>query len=377
VLIPGTVGQYNGTDTLVHVYPNPTGTQANYTAAYTFKLSRNVEAAAAGAPAAIDVNAVTTYTTTENPGTGVTESSLRSDTFLNQVGVSAGTAIQEVGSRSVTTGIDESAGASGGGPFTKVTTSTTTYTTPQTSAVYPLVTGASINEPIGRTVSSSATDADGAVSDTATTFDTSSQDSVNSDGSYTLVQQLSNGESETTVENSNGSGTITANGPLYTLSDTIGVPTNPGTGYTIPVTTYKQYETTGATPAPTATTIAYAAADWYPGDAMPVPPFQTETVTVKGPASTLPAGCAGAITQPNVYEVDLNESTLNIDASYATEYQQTFNSNGNPVCVLRTTTTNDYSLTTGLETQTTTETFTEVLTSLSVPASGSASLRKK
>ena len=110
---------------------------------------------------------------------------------------------------------------------------------------------------------------------------------------------------------------------------------------------------------------------------MPVPPFQTETVTVKGPASTLPAGCAGAITQPNVYEVDLNESTLNIDASYATEYQQTFNSNGNPVCVLRTTTTNDYSLTTGLETQTTTETFTEVLTSLSVPASGSASLRKK
>jgi hypothetical protein len=376
VLIPGTVGQYNGTDTLVHVFPHPTGTQANYTAAYTFKLTRNVEAAAAGAPAAIDVNAVTTYTTTQDPGSGVTESSLAADTFLNQVGVSAGTAIQEVGSSSTTTGIDESAGASGGGPFTKIATSSTSYTTPQTSAVYPLVAGTTISEPIGRTVTSSATDANGAVSDTATTFDTSSQDSVNSDGSYTLVQQISNGESQTIVENSNGSGTINASGPLYTLSDSIGVPTNPGTGYTIPVTTYKQYVTTGATPAPTATTLAYAAADWYPGSAMPVPPFQTETVTVKGLTSTLPAGCAGAITEPNVYEVDLNESTLNIDASYATEYQQTFNSNGNSVCVLRTTTTNDYALTTGIVTQTTTETFTQVLTSLSVPASGSAVHRK-
>jgi hypothetical protein len=375
VLVPGTVGQYSGTDIITHVFPNPTGTQANYTAGYTFKLTRSIESAAAGAPAAIDINALTTYTTTQDPGTGVTNVSTTTDTFTNQVAVNGGTSLQEVASKSVATGIDESAGALGGGPFTKVSTTTTTYASPQINGVYPLVAGASVSEPIGRTVTASATDANGVVSDTATVFDISSTDAVNSDGSYTLVQQLSNGESQTTVEGSNGSGTIAASGPLYTLSDTIGVPVNPGTGFTIPITTYKQYVTTGATPAPTATTVAYSAADWYPGNAAPTSPFQTDTVTVKGAAASLPSACAGAIAEPNVFEIDTSTATLNIDASYATETQQSFNSNGTPVCVLRTVTTNAYNLTTGLLSQTTTETYAEVLTSLSTAAT-SGSLRK-
>ncbi len=373
--MPGTVGQYTGTDIITHVFPNPTGTQANYTAGYTFKLTRSIEAAAAGAPASIDINAVTAYTTTQDPGTGVTNVSTTTDTFDNQVAANGGTSIQEVASKSVATGIDESAGTLGGGPFTKVTTTTTTYASPQINGVYPLVAGASVSQPIGRTVTTAATDANGGVSDTATTFDISSNDTIASDGSYTLVQQLSNGESQTTVEGPTGSGTIAASGPLYTLADTIGVPSNPGTGFTIPITIYKQYVTAGPTPAPTATTVAYSAADWYPGNALPGTPFQTDTATVRGAVTTLPAACAGAIAEPNVFEIDTNEATLNIDASYSTETQQSFNSNGTPVCVLRTTTTNAYSLTTGALSQTTTETYAEILTGVGTAAT-SGSLRK-
>jgi len=375
VLVPGTVAQYSGTDIITHVFPNPTGTQANYTAGYTFKLTRTVENATAGAPAALDVNAVAAYTTTQDPGTGVTKVSTTTDTFENQAAVSGGTSISELASKSVATGIDESAGALGGGPFTKVVTTTTAYASPLSIAVYPLVAGASVSEPVGRTVTTAATDANGGTPDTATTFDTSSTDTINSDGSYTFSQQLSNGESQTTVESSDGSGTINATGPLYTLSDTIGVPANPGTGFTIPITTYKQYVTTGATPAPTATTLAFSAADWYPGNAAPIAPFETDTVTVKGAATTLPSACAGAIAEPNVFEIDTSEATLNIDASYETESQQSFTSNGTPVCVLRTITTSAYALTTGVLSQTTTETYAQILTSLT-PASTSGALRK-
>jgi hypothetical protein len=362
---------------LVHVYASPTANQSNYTAGYTFTVARSIAAAAAGAPAAIDVHAVTAYTIAQNPGTGVADISTTADTFDNQVAVTGGTSLQEVAVNTVAVGTDESAGASGGGPFTKTTTTNTSYASPQLIGVYPLVAGATVDEPIGRTVATTATDANGGNADTTTVFDVSSNNVVNSDGSYSLAEQLSNGESQTDVESSNGSGTIGATGPAYVLADTIGVPVASGTGYAIPVTTDQQFATLGATPAPTATTMPYSAADWYPGGALPASPLQTDTVTVKGAATALPAGCAGAVSEPNVFEIDTTSTTLNVvQPSYAMTTQQSFNSNGNPVCILRTTTTKNYALTTGLLAQTTTETFAQILTSLTIPSTTSAKLRQ-
>ena len=374
VLAVGSTAQYSGTDTVGHVYASPTGTQSNYTAAYTFAATRTITNSSSGAPGPYDVNTTTTYTTTQDPGQGVAKRSESSDVFESQSNSNAGATLTEASTKTSSTGIDETAGAAGGGPYTQVVAATTTYATPETIGVYPLVAGASIAEPIGRTIGETTSDANGGVQETATTFTTASNETVNGDGSYTTNDTLSNGETQTIVESANGSATIAATGPVYTQNDTIGVPAMGATGYTIPVTRLKQFATAGATPAPTATTVAYNATDWYPGGALPASPFQTDTITVKGPTATLPAGCSGALSEPNLVEVDTTASTLNVDGSFATTTQQRFESNAVPVCILRTVTTRAYTVNTGALSQTTTENVAQILTNLA-GATTSASTR--
>jgi hypothetical protein len=146
-------------------------------------------------------------------------------------------------------------------------------------------------------------------------------------------------------------------------------------GDTIPVSQTYQPATLGPTPAPTATARAYEAADWYPGAALPPQPLSNETVTVKGPVTTLPAACSGALSEPNIVELDLALTSLNVSGFYQTETQQRFASKAVNVCVLRTTTTQNYSVTTGLPTNSSTETYTQILTNLT-PASSSATIRR-
>jgi hypothetical protein len=374
VLVAGKVAHYTGTDTTTHVYQSPSPTQQNYTAGYTFAQTTTVNAAASGAPAPFDVNVVDTYTTTQAPTAGTQRTTSTTDDFENQTASGSSTTVTLVSSKAVATGTDVTAGNAGGGPYTTVGTTTTTYGTPRTLGVYPLVTGATLTQPQGRTVAVSTTDANAGGQAPSTTFVSSSAQTYANDGSFTRTNQISNGEQDVFTENANGSATESATGPVYALQATIGVPV-PGTaGYTIPVSSTKQFATTGATPAPSATPASYNAIDWYPGAALPPSPLVSETQSVKGAASTLPSGCSGAIAEPNVVEVDDTLTSLDVNGSYETQTQQSFNSNGTNVCILRTTTTNSYDTNTGLPTQVTTETYAQILTSLTLPSSSIRSI---
>ena len=120
----------------------------------------------------------------------------------------------------------------------------------------------------------------------------------------------------------------------------------------------------GPTAPPTFKPRSQNAADWYPGAALPPQPLALDTLTVKGPATTLPAGCSGAIAEPNVVEVDAAQTSLNVNGTYEKQTQQQFDSNGTLVCVLRTTTTSSYNNNTGVLLVTATEAYAQILTSL-------------
>jgi hypothetical protein len=80
--------------------------------------------------------------------------------------------------------------------------------------------------------------------------------------------------------------------------------------------------------------------------------------------------------EPNLYELDLASTSLNVAGSLVTEKQQRFDSNGTTVCVLRTTTTQNYAVTTGLPTVSSTETYAQILTSLTRGAGTTSALKR-
>jgi hypothetical protein len=367
ILIAGKVSKFTGSDTIVHTFANPAPGQANYTEAYTFAQTTTVNLAAAGAPAPYDVNVTATYTASQAPAAGTQKESTTTDSFETQAGNGANLQVLLVAQNTSATGIDISGGLTGGGPYTLTTSTSTKFATPQTLGIYPLVTGATYAEPLARTVATTETDANPGGAGPALAYESSASQTFASGGGFTRTAQFTNAETSTLTESANGSAQLQETGPLFTLSETIGVPVAGATGYTIPVTFTRQPATLGATPAPSATPVASSAVDWYPGGALPAQPLSSETITVKGAATTLPAGCSGALAQPNTVEVDEKLTTLNVDGSAQTLTQQRFDSNGTNVCVLRTTTTNTYAVTTGLPLETSTETYTQILTNLTVP----------
>jgi len=368
VLVAGKVAQYTGTDVTAFVYASPGPTQANYTAGYTFAQTTTVNAAATGAPAPFDVNVATTYTTTQTPTTGFQHISQIVDNYESQTASGASETVALVASKSVTVDTDLTAGANGGGPYTSTSTVTTTYASPRAVGVYPLVTGEVTTPTIARTATTSTTDVNAAGTRPNTTFPVSVTQSYASDGSTTKTSVISNGEQNVFTESSNGSATENVTGPIYLAQETIGVPVPAAGVYTIPYTYARQDVQSGPTPVPTITPRASNAADWYPGGALPPSPLVLATVTVKGPATALPGGCSGAIAEPNVVEVDSVQSSLNVNGTYETQTQQTFDSNGTAVCVLRTTTTRSYDNSTGLLLVTATEAYAQILTSLTSPS---------
>jgi hypothetical protein len=372
ILIAGKVAKYTGSDTIVHTYANPLPGQANYTETYAFTQTTTVNLAAAGAPAPYDVNATLTYTASQAPPAGTQKESATIDSFENQTGNGANIQVLLVASTSSTSGIDISGGLTGGGPYTLATNTSTKYTTPQTVGIYPLTAGATYAEPLARTIAQTETDENAGGAGPALAYESSSTQTFAPGGSVTRTGQFTNGEATNLSVSANGSAQLQETGPLFTLSETIGVPVAGATGYTIPVSYTRQPATLGATPAPSATPVNSSAVDWYPGGGLPAQPLSSEKVTVKGAATTLPAGCSGALAEPNTVEVDETLTTLNVDGSDETLTQQRFDSNGTNVCILRTTTTNTYSVTTGLPIQTTTETVTQLLTNLTVPTAAAA-----
>jgi hypothetical protein len=131
----------------------------------------------------------------------------------------------------------------------------------------------------------------------------------------------------------------------------VGIPTSAGGPMTIPVTVT------------TASGVANdVAADWYPGAALPASPLALTVRTVSGPVA-LPASCAFSGTAPPVIETVVTTTNLDTLGSYATSTEQIYNANGTNLCHTQTSTTANYSVTTGALTSTTTTTVAEVLAS--------------
>ena len=178
------------------------------------------------------------------------------------------------------------------------------------------------------------------------------------DGSFSVnPRTYSNGDNRLLTENANG--TAKQTDTTSPFAETVGLATLSGSSYVIPVS----ITTSGGV------TTSYSAADWYPGGALAPAPLELRTVTIKGPASSLPAGCSGAMTLPNLVEVDTNQTTLNVFGSYSSETQQAFNTNGITDCLIRNTITKSYDLKTGLLSETATDAFMQVLKSVTTASS--------
>ncbi len=358
ILVAGSQRVFSGTDSATHVYASPSPGQSNYTSASTFAGTTTISKAAAGAPAAWDVNAVVAYTITQPAKSGAQTLSTDTDTYENQTFAGKTTTIAQIASKSTTKANDLSAAQAGGGPYTLTSVATTTNTVPVTT-VFPLQTGLTTTEPLARTVAESATDlnAGGAPPPPSYVYVTGQSATYGNDGSFSYNPQTrSNGEIRVTTENPNGTASEADKNTSY--AETIGLPTLSGSSYVIPVAITN---TSGVK-------TSYTAADWYPGGALAPSPLEFKTVAIKGAVSSLPSACSGALAVPNLVEVDTTQTTLNVFGAYSLETQQAFQANGINDCIVRSIVTTNYDIKTGALTETTTESYTQVLKSVT-PAS--------
>lgn len=354
--VVGNTAHYTGTETVVVTIPSPTPSSPNSSASYTFSEIATVKSAVAtsGSPAAaLDLNRVTNYTVVTAASSGTQPSISTSDTLLNTTLNSDGTqSIEVMQTLSSVTGTN--IGASGGiAPYFYTSNSTTTFITPQLKVTYPLVTGATWSLKNAYSQSSSIQTVD---ANNTNISGSQSNGTYQNDGSYSLVQQNESGTTATFTQVSDGSGTqINSNksaGSNTVLNWAFSVPVVSNGTFTIPVTT-----TTASN-----TTKNYSAADWYLGNTVPSP-LGTNTATVVGPATALPAQCnySGA-NQPNLFERDSSSSLLDtVRGTYTVSNSQVFDSNGLTVCELQVTSETYYDGLTGLLTKTVVSTTTTSL----------------
>jgi hypothetical protein len=197
-----------------------------------------------------------------------------------------------------------------------------------------LQTGASIAEPLNRSVTAVVVDANGGGTygggGTTTT-------SFNNDGSFTRSFQAGNGSSvQQQVVSSNGTATlvVTPNGGTATQT-AVGMPTGTTGSATIPVTVTTS---TGVT--------NDSAIDWYPGANQSQTPLAGTLRMVPGPV-TLPASCVFSGTPPPIIEMIVTTTNLDPLGSNATSTEAVYEANGISVCHTQTSTTSNYTITTG------------------------------
>jgi hypothetical protein len=292
---------------------------------------------------------MTTYTVATAPVSGELLLAATSDTYESQTFSGATETIATAGSTTVTTGTDLNAALRlGGGPFNERSTSTTTYATAETDAVYPLITGATFAAALARTVNTVTTDATaggvyGGGGTTAITY--------NNDGSYTRTFSAGNGSSsQQETLYSNGTGQLVVTTPTNTTTTDVGTPAGSGGPMSIPVTVTNNAGVTND-----------SAVDWYPGAAAPAVPLALTTHTVAGPIA-LPSTCAYPGTVPPVIETTVTTGNLDpMGGSSTASTEQLYNASGTNICHTQTSTTSNYNITTGALVSTSTTTVTEVL----------------
>ena len=229
ILQVGMQRQYVGTTTQSVAYVNPTGTQKNYTLAYTSTRLLNVLQAPADAPAPFDVHSVYTYTLTQDPGVGSVPISETVDAYQNLVVSGSGQAASTVAETTTTVQNDETSNALGGGPYTSISTSNFTYPTPQTGLFYPLQTGATLSVPQAYVNNFTFSDlnAGGMTPPNGQNVGYTGMEIQNSDGSFTTRRTRANGVALGTTVNSNGSASFWSTGGTNVYTTTIGVPRPP------------------------------------------------------------------------------------------------------------------------------------------------------
>jgi hypothetical protein len=353
-LVAGSVYNYSGTYSETITYASPSPTQPNSDGTYTIAEVEKVVGAGSTAPAPFDVQRTLTYTVTKAPVSGIQLAKRTISTFEASTVTSTSQTITETQGTSTSAGINLNAGLqAGNGPYAYTDSTTTAYASPLTLQVFPLQTGATRTQPLARTATSTG-ESINAAKDVFASHNTTTD--YNNDGSYTETGTIGTGEQTSVVAASNGTA-VTTNTGKTTFKQTIGLPALASGAYTIPVARVNDGKTT-----------TYSAADWYPGNALPPTPLASTTQTVKGPIS-VPASCGVTAPAPNPELVQTASTTLDVTGSLSNESAQTYFSNGTVVCRANTTTTMSFNVTTGVMNSTTVGTFSEGLTSSSVPAS--------
>ncbi len=350
---------YSGTATRTVVFANPSATSVNNTLSYTFNESQSVLQAPAGAPGSFNIHSVFNYTITQDPGTGTVPISQTVDDYRNLVTVGTSQATVDMGQTTTVLNSDETANALGSGPFTETTSTTTRFTTPRTSFYYPLTAGASLSVPQSSTQSITFSDLNalGISPPNGSNVSYTRTRTRMDDGSFSYQQLGATGTQETLVQNSDGSGSTTITNATTSTVTTLGTPVLGGTGLSLPITR----TITSSTPS----TKTYSAADWYPNAGQASSPLILSKQTVVGPVATLPAECSGALSQPNMFEIDSTTTNLNtINATYTVSSSRSFNANGVAVCTLTQQTATNYALLTGAVVSTTTTQTTTLLKSM-------------
>lgn len=359
ILQVGMQRQYTGTATRSVVYANPSSTSVNNTLAYSFTEMQNVLQAPNNALGKFDIRTVTTYTITQDPGTGTVPLTQTVDDYRNLITYGATQATVDLGQTTTTLGIDETANALGGGPYTQTTSTTTTFPTQRTSLYYPLQAGASLMVPQSSTQNITFSDVNpgGSAPPNGSNIGYSKVRVQQDDGSFSFQQTGATGVLETLVQNPDGSGSNTVTSAASTTATTLGLPVAVNGTSTLPINRV----ITSTTPS----NKTFSAANWYPNAGQVSSPLILQKQTVVGPVTSLPAQCNGALLQPNMFEIDTNTSNLNtISASLSVTTTRSFNSNGVSVCTLAQQTTSNYTLLTGALASTTTTQTTTLLKSM-------------
>jgi hypothetical protein len=352
ILRVGMQRQYVGTATRNIVYANPTASSPNNTLVYSFTENQSVLQAPSNAPSDFDLHSDFTYTVTQDPGVGTVPISQTVDNYENLLVSGDSQMTASLAQNVVVVSNDETSNALGGGPYTRTTTTKSSYPSARHSFSYPLQMGATMNvsQAVSQNITLTDVNASNSGPPNGSEVGYTMTWTENEDGSYSYQLAYVNGNSLDGTQNADGSASYTFTSATASTTTTLGLPTTSGGTSSLPVTRSTVPVATGVT-----TSTSYTAADWYANNGQPDSPLVLQAETVGGPASSLPTQCDGALLRPNIYEIDsTTTSQSGLSASYSVTTTRSFNADGVTVCSLSQESSYAYDLLTGELTSTTT-----------------------
>lgn len=175
---------------------------------------------------------------------------------------------------------DQTSNALGGGPYTKTTSTGSTYPSPRESFSYPLQPGATMNvsQSSSQNISFTDTNAGGSAPPNGSNVGYTRTRSENDNGSFSYQTAYVDGNSLDMTQDSDGSGSYVFASATATTTTTLGLPDITSDPSSLPVTRSSVSAATGAT-----TNTSYTAADWYPNNGEPNSTLILQAESVVGP----------------------------------------------------------------------------------------------